>query len=390
MAEYYAIITDAGEVLLAEAIASGVPVVLTQFAVGDGNGQPVTPDPAMTALTNETYRNTISSLLADPAQPGALVAQLIVPAESGGYTVREVGLFTEDGTLFSVANYPDQLKPPVDSGYAVNLDLRYVLVVSDTSAITVVIQPGDYLTQEMGDSLYLNTALNLREIADAGVDAQAESRGYLGLGDIATRPATDFIPITGSEVITGTMRSSGEFQTQGSSGFRMASGQYGAFWHHDGAQQLYLMVTAVDDPFGSWGSLRPLIVDMVTGQVTFGNGATVTGALNASGSVSGANITAAAGDVVSSVGNVVAASGVYESAGGIRVYSPNNPQAIAFTDTQFGAARWQDYAGGGQVIAGSGEVLCGLQEQQDDNEIHGYWFKPLQKLIWGAWVTVTG
>ncbi|AYN26540.1 hypothetical protein D8682_05755 [Buttiauxella sp. 3AFRM03] len=59
-------------------------------------------------------------------------------------------------------------------------------------------------------------------------------------------------------------------------------------------------------------------------------------------------------------------------------------------DVQYGAMRWQDYAGGGQVIAGSGEVLCGLQEQQDDNEIHGYWFKPQQKFINGIWVNVIG
>lgn len=188
MADFYTIITDAGQVLLAEAMASGVPVVLTQFAVGDGGGQPITLSPSMTTLVNEVYRGPITNLSTSPAQPDALVAQLIVPSDSGGYTVREVGLFTGDGTLFSVANYPDQLKPPIDSGYAVTLDLSYILVVSDTSAITVIIQPGDYLTQEQADDRYLNTDLNLQEIADAGETAQAESRAHLGLNTAATHP----------------------------------------------------------------------------------------------------------------------------------------------------------------------------------------------------------
>lgn len=196
MPMYYTIITDAGQALLAEAMASGQPVVLTQFGVGDGAGAPVIPDPTMTTLTNEVYRGGISSLGTSPEQPNAMVAQLIIPKESGGYTVREVALFTDDGTIFSIGNYPDQPKPPTDSGYAVKLDMRYLLVVSDTSAITVVIPPGDYLTQEEADILYLSIGKNLSEIAVNGETAQQVARDNLGLGTAATHAAEDFLPST--------------------------------------------------------------------------------------------------------------------------------------------------------------------------------------------------
>lgn len=76
------------------------------------------------------------------------------------------------------------------------------------------------------------------------------------------------------------------------------------------------------------------------------------------------------------------------------VYSTKNPPPASsgdsYSDTMLGAARWADYAGGGQMLGGAGEVLIGLQEQQDDNEIHGYWFKPIQKMINGAWYTIAG
>ncbi|WP_042021832.1 phage tail protein, partial [Escherichia coli] len=47
----YAVLTDRGAQLEAAALASGVPVVLNKFVIGDANGNDdVTPDPARTAL----------------------------------------------------------------------------------------------------------------------------------------------------------------------------------------------------------------------------------------------------------------------------------------------------------------------------------------------------
>ena len=58
MSNYGAILTNAGAAKLANAIALGVPLKLTQMAVGDGNGQPVAPDPAMTADRKSTRLNS--------------------------------------------------------------------------------------------------------------------------------------------------------------------------------------------------------------------------------------------------------------------------------------------------------------------------------------------
>ena len=42
---YFAIPTHAGQAKIANALALGIPIKITQMAVGDGNGQPVTPNP---------------------------------------------------------------------------------------------------------------------------------------------------------------------------------------------------------------------------------------------------------------------------------------------------------------------------------------------------------
>lgn len=57
----YAVLTDRGAQLEAAALASGVPVVLNKFVIGDANGNDdVTPDPARTALVHETYAGILN------------------------------------------------------------------------------------------------------------------------------------------------------------------------------------------------------------------------------------------------------------------------------------------------------------------------------------------
>ena len=61
MAEkYYSILTNRGKELEAQSSATGRPVIIKDFVVGDGNGQPVKPDPTRTALVHEVYRHAIS------------------------------------------------------------------------------------------------------------------------------------------------------------------------------------------------------------------------------------------------------------------------------------------------------------------------------------------
>ncbi|MCP5756582.1 phage tail protein, partial [Klebsiella pneumoniae] len=97
--KYYSILTNRGKALEAESAASGKPVILKDFVIGDGNGQAVTPDPVNTTLVHEVYRGAISSLAVSPEQDNQFIAQLVLPADIGGFTVREVGLLTDSGEL---------------------------------------------------------------------------------------------------------------------------------------------------------------------------------------------------------------------------------------------------------------------------------------------------
>lgn len=175
MAEkYYSILTNRGKELEAQSSATGKPVIIKDFVVGDGNGQAVKPDPAQTKLVHEVYRNAISALQISPDQANQFFAQLVLPVNVGGFVVREVGLLTDAGELYSVANCAAIEKP--ENG--VSVSLQYRLAVSESANIELKVATGD--------GLFLRIDKNLAEIAAKGEAAQKSSREAIGVLDATT------------------------------------------------------------------------------------------------------------------------------------------------------------------------------------------------------------
>lgn len=93
----------------------------------------------------------------------------------------------------------------------------------------------------------------------------------------------EYIPLSGSESITGILRSTSEFQTTSANGLRIAHNNKGVILRNDG-YNTYLLITNEGDPYGSWNDLRPLIVDNSNGIIRFENG--LQGNLNGNASTS--------------------------------------------------------------------------------------------------------
>lgn len=136
---FSAILTNAGTALYTAAVASGVPVQLTAMAVGDGNGNPTTPVATQTALVREVYRANLSSLSVDAVDPNLMFAEFDIPPTTGGWAIREVGLYTSSGTLFAIANFPETYKPLTSDGSSRDLVIKFGLKLANTSAVTLVV-----------------------------------------------------------------------------------------------------------------------------------------------------------------------------------------------------------------------------------------------------------
>ena len=197
-AKYFAILTNQGAARLANAAALGTKLNLTQMAVGDANGTLPTPDPAQTKLINQKRIAPLNLLTVDPANTSQIIAEQIIPENEGGFWIREIGLYDDDGILIAVANCPETYKPQLQEGSGRTQTIRMMLIVSSTSAITLKIDPSVVLAtrQYVDDKIievkayaddlmkkhveaanphkqYLLIANALKEIADAGLSENA-------------------------------------------------------------------------------------------------------------------------------------------------------------------------------------------------------------------------
>lgn len=140
-AKYFAILTNQGAAKLANATALGTKLNLTQLAVGDGNGVLPTPDPTQTKLVNQKRIAPLNMLSVDPNNSSQIIAEQIIPENEGGFWIREIGLYDDDGVLIAVANCPETYKPQLQEGSGRTQTIRMILIVSSTSAVSLKIDP---------------------------------------------------------------------------------------------------------------------------------------------------------------------------------------------------------------------------------------------------------
>lgn len=137
--EFYTILTNAGLAYEAQCKANQVPIKLTHMAVGDGNGAVYNPGPDATALRRETHRQAINALLQDEDNPTWLNAEAFLPPEVGGWTIREVGIFTDTGILYSIGKYPESVKPILDSGSSKQFYVTAIFQTSNAAIVNLVV-----------------------------------------------------------------------------------------------------------------------------------------------------------------------------------------------------------------------------------------------------------
>ena len=137
--QYFAILTDYGTRAIAHALSQGQPLQLSQFAVGDGNGQAVTPTASATALVHQTHIAPVSAVSLDPRNNKQVIVELTIPENVGGFYIREMGVFDAQNKLIAYANCPESFKPTESSGSGKVQVLRMILKVESSSAVTLSI-----------------------------------------------------------------------------------------------------------------------------------------------------------------------------------------------------------------------------------------------------------
>ena len=141
MQEFYTLVTNIGGAAIANATILGKKVNITDFAVGDGNGSYYTPNADMIKLKNEVWRGRPTNVKIDEKNANVMTVSTVIPAEIGGFTIREMGLFSEDGKLIAVSNCPDVQKVTLNTGVASELELTIQIAVSNVETVEFNIDP---------------------------------------------------------------------------------------------------------------------------------------------------------------------------------------------------------------------------------------------------------
>jgi len=177
MSTFKSVVTTLGQSRIAAAIAAGTDINITQLAVGDGNGKATTPVATQTKLVKEVYRTPLNSLKLDPTHGNWVIAEAVISASVGGFWMREMGLFADDGALIAVCNMADTYKPTLAEGSGRTQTLRMVIAVSNTEAISLLIDDSVIMATEQ----YVNDLLAAHEKSRNHPDGTLTAKGFVQL-----------------------------------------------------------------------------------------------------------------------------------------------------------------------------------------------------------------
>lgn len=140
------IVTLNGQAKIADAIANNTDINLTKLLVGDGGGTDITAVETMNELVNQVFEVQLTSVVRDPLNPNWIIATGLLAEDVGPFTIREVAVEDGDGQLFAVASYPATQKLYSEQGGVVTaIEVKMIIVVSDTANVSLQLSPGDTL-----------------------------------------------------------------------------------------------------------------------------------------------------------------------------------------------------------------------------------------------------
>jgi len=208
--KYKTVITKAGaEKLAAATLPNGKKVNFAAMAVGDGGGKLPTPDPNQTKLVKEVWRHALNKISQDKKHKNYVVAELQIPPETGGFWLREMGLYDDTGTLIAVGNMAESYKPELAEGSGRAQTLRMVIMVSDIATVELSIDT----TLVMATQDYVDDKLAEHEQSRRHPDATLKEKGFTQLSS-ATDSTSEALAATPNAVKAAYDLAKGKYTAQ--------------------------------------------------------------------------------------------------------------------------------------------------------------------------------
>ncbi|EGZ1348521.1 phage tail protein, partial [Escherichia coli] len=130
-----------------------------------------------TRLVHEVWRHTVNRVILDATHQNRIIAELVIPPETGGFWIREIGVFDEHGDLIAVGNTAESYKPTVAEGSGRAQTFRTILTVSSTATVALTVDN----TMVMATVDYVDDKLKEHEQSRRHPDASLTAKGFVQL-----------------------------------------------------------------------------------------------------------------------------------------------------------------------------------------------------------------
>lgn len=136
---YSTIPTVVGAAKLRNASLLGQTVDITRVAFGDGDGAEYEPTGQETALKKQVYECPPNRIEEEAGAPSWIELEAVIPHNVGGWYLREVGCFDDEGDLIFIGNLPSSFKPSGEAGVIKDLvfEMVYDAVAADVVQIKI-------------------------------------------------------------------------------------------------------------------------------------------------------------------------------------------------------------------------------------------------------------
>ncbi len=182
MQNFKSIHTTYGLQRMAAAEATGAAINITEIAVGDGNGNPIDVDLRIDApgLVRERFRGPVNRVYQDPERQNKYTAELVIPASAAGFTLREIGIFDDQGGMFAVGNLPETYKPELAEGAFADTVVRFEFLVTNASIVTLQIDPNVAVATQS----WIANNVTMASLLPGGTTGQLAKKASNADGDI--------------------------------------------------------------------------------------------------------------------------------------------------------------------------------------------------------------
>ncbi|MEN4874572.1 tail fiber protein, partial [Kosakonia cowanii] len=129
--------------------------------------------------------NKLNKISQDNKNKNYIVAELVIPPETGGFWLREMGLYDDTGTLVAISNMAESYKPKLEEGSGRAQTLRMVIILSDLASVELSIDA----TTVMASQDYVDSKLLEHEQSRRHPDATLSAKGFTQLSSATDSPS---------------------------------------------------------------------------------------------------------------------------------------------------------------------------------------------------------